>query len=176
MCATTDAMLACMHHGDTENVIFYTDLRAFGRGFDEYIKRGERGRAIRCASARPGGITEDPEARSLFVWYDDTESGGVRMMEVDTAVLSTAFVPPQGLRGLAEVLGVEMDESAFFMASDDRLAPVDTGVPGIWTAGARARPMDDTDAVARGGGGADRAAQATKQFAGKATVSTGSGR
>lgn len=29
-----------MHHDDTENIIFYTDLKAFCRGFDEYIKRG----------------------------------------------------------------------------------------------------------------------------------------
>jgi hypothetical protein len=31
-----------MRHDDTENIIFYTDLRAFGRGFDEYIKRRDR--------------------------------------------------------------------------------------------------------------------------------------
>ena len=94
MYATKDAMLAYMHHDDTENIIFYTDLRAFGRGFDEYIKRGEAEYGITYVRARPGEITEDPETKNLFVWYDDTESGGVKKMEVDMVVLSTAFVPP----------------------------------------------------------------------------------
>lgn len=91
-------------------------------------------------------------------------------------MLSNALVPPQCIRGLAEVLGVEMDEYGFFKASEDLLAPMDTNVPGIYIAGACTRPMVVTDVVTQGGGAADRAAQAIKQFAGKTTASTGSGR
>jgi heterodisulfide reductase subunit A2 len=176
MYATKDAMLAYMHHDDTENIIFYTDLRAFGRGFDEYIKRGEAEYGITYVRARPGEVTEDPETKNLFVWYDDTESGGVKRMEVDMVVLSTAFVPPPGIRKLAGALGVGMDDHEFFTAEDDLLAPMDTNVPGIYIAGACTRPMDVTDAVTQGGGAADRAAQAIKEFAGKTTARAGSGR
>jgi heterodisulfide reductase subunit A2 len=176
MYATKDAMLAYMHHDDTENFIFYTDLRAFGRGFDEYIKRGEEEYGIKYVRARPGEITEDPQTKNLYVWYDDTESGGVKRMEVDMVVLSTAFVPPPGIRKLAEVLGVEMDSYDFFKAEDDLLAPMDSGVPGLFIAGACTRPMDVTDAVTQGGAAADRAAQAIKEFTGKAPAKAGSGR
>ena len=92
------------HRDDTKNIFFYTDLRAFGPGFDEYIKRGESDYDIKYVRARPGEITEDSETKNLFVWYDDTESGGVKSMEVDMVVLSTAFVPPPGIRKLVEVL------------------------------------------------------------------------
>jgi heterodisulfide reductase subunit A len=176
MYATRDAMLAYMHNDDTENIIFYTDLRAFGRGFDEYIKRGADEYGITYVRARPGEVTEDPETKNLYVSYDDTESGGVKSMEVDMVVLSTAFVPPRGIGALGEALGVRMDDHDFFKASDDRLAPMDTNVPGIYIAGACKRPMDVTDAVTQGGGAADRAAQAIKEFVGKTSAKAGSGR
>lgn len=176
MYATKDAMLAYMHHDDTENYIFYTDLRAFGRGFDEYIKRGQDEYKIKYIRARPGEITEDPETKNLHVWYDDTEGGGVKSMEVDMAVLSTAFVPPPGIERLAEVLGVGVGDCNFFKASDDLLAPMDTTVPGIYIAGACTRPMDVTDAVTQGGGAADRAAQTIVEYADKAPAKAGAGR
>jgi heterodisulfide reductase subunit A len=176
MYATKDAMLAYMHHDDTENVIFYTDLRAFGRGFDEYIKRGEDEYKIKYMRARPGEITEDPATKNLYVWYDDTEAGGVKSMEADMVVLSTAFCPPPGIEKLADALGVKMDEFDFFKAADDLLAPMDTNVPGIFIAGACSRPMDVTDAVTQGGGAADRAAQTIREYADKAPVKAGAGR
>jgi heterodisulfide reductase subunit A len=111
-----------------------------------------------------------------FIWYDDTESGGVKRMEVDMAVLSTAFVPPGSIHSLGDALGVEMDDYDFFTSSDDLLAPMDTNVPGIYIAGACTRPMDVTDAVTQGGGAADRAAQAIKEFVGKTSANAGSGR
>ena len=91
-------------------------------------------------------------------------------MDADMVVLSTAFVPPPGMGDLAKALGIEMDEYEFFKARDDLLAPMDSNVPGIYIAGACTRPMDVTDAVTQGGGAADRAARAIKQFAGKVTA------
>jgi len=176
MYATKDAMLAYMHHDDTENFIFYTDLRAFGRGFDEYIKRGKDEYRIKYIRARPGEVTEDMETKNLRVWYDDTETGGVKNMEVDMVVLSVAFIPPPGIEDLAKVLGVDMDEYKFFKADDDLLAPMDTNVAGIYIAGACTRPMDVTDAVTQGGGAADRAAQSIREYARKTPVNVGVGR
>ena len=121
-------------------------------------------------------MTEDPITKNLYVWYDDTEGGGVKSMEFDMVVLSTAFVPPPGIRSLSEKLGVKMDEHDFFKAQDDLLAPMDTNVPGIYIAGACTRPMDVTDAVTQGGGAADRAAQAIKEFSGKASAKASSGK
>ncbi len=169
MYATKDAMLAYMHHDDTENYIFYTDLRAFGRGFDEYIRRGAQEYKIKYIRSRPGEITEDPISKNLYVWYD-TPGKGVSSMEVDMVVLSTAFVPNPSAKRLAQILGVEVDEYGFFKASDDLLAPMDSTVPGIFIAGACTRPMDVTDAVTQGGAAADRAAQVLTEAAGKITV------
>jgi heterodisulfide reductase subunit A len=176
MYATKDAMLAYMHHDDTKNYILYTDIRAFGRGFDEYINRGRDEYGIEYIRARPGEVTEDAETKNLCVWYDDTESGEVKKLEVDMVVLSVAFVPPTESKDLASILGINIDEYKFFKAIDDMLAPMDTNVPGIYIAGACTRPMDVTDAVTQGGAAADRAAQAIKQHSGKSPAKAGAGR
>ncbi len=173
MCATKDAMLAYMHHNDTENFILYTDLRAFGKGFDEYINRGKEEYKIHYIRTRPGEITEDPDTKNLRIWYDDTETGGVKSLEVDMVVLSTAFVPPPGVRNLARVCGIGVDEYGFFKSADDLLAPMDSDVPGIYIAGACTRPMDVTDSVAQGGGAADRAAEAIVRYAKKKLAKAG---
>ncbi|MDD5747555.1 MAG: CoB--CoM heterodisulfide reductase iron-sulfur subunit A family protein [Actinomycetota bacterium] len=173
MYATKDAMLAYMHNGDTENFIFYTDIRAFGRGFDEYIRRGRDEYKIKYIRARPGEITEDEKTKNLYIWYDDTESGGVKKLEVEMVVLSVAFVPPKGIEKLAKTLGVESDKFGFFKARDDLLAPMDTNVPGVFIAGACTRPMDVTDAVTQGGAAADRAAHEIEENRAKVEVKVG---
>lgn len=53
---------------------------------------------------------------------------------------------------------------------------MDTNVPGIFIAGACTLPMNVTDAITQGGGAADRAAQAVKEFTDKATAKAGAGR
>lgn len=158
--ATGDAVLAHVHIDDTEYFIFYTDDRAFGRGFDEYLTRGAEEYGIEYARARPGEIAEGSETKNLQVSYDDTESGGVKSMEFDTVVLSTTFFPPPGTRSLGEKFGVEMDECIFFDARDDLLAPMDTNVQGIHIAGACTRPMDFADVMTNGEGAARGAARA----------------
>lgn len=41
-----------MHHSDTKNNIFCADLRAFGKGFDEYIQRSKNKYEIKCVRSR----------------------------------------------------------------------------------------------------------------------------
>ncbi|MHB8896172.1 MAG: hypothetical protein ACYC99_13485 [Candidatus Geothermincolia bacterium] len=74
-------MLAHMHHDDAENIIFHDDLRASGRGFDERIKSGADEYGIIHVRARTGKVRENSETKNLYVWYADTESGGVALRE-----------------------------------------------------------------------------------------------
>jgi heterodisulfide reductase subunit A len=170
MYATKDAMLAREHYPDIESYIFYTDMRAFGKGFDEYIRRGKTEYGIQYIRAKPGEVTEDPETKNLFIWYDDPENGKIKSLEVEFLVLSTAFVPRPGVENLAKTLGVEVDEHGFFKAKDALLYPLDSTREGILVAGACQSPMDVTDAVEQGGGAANRAAEiiALASGAGKA--------
>lgn len=153
-----------------------TDLRTYGKGFGEYIERGAEEQGITHGGARPGEVAEDSITNNLNARYYDTESGDVKGMAVNTTVLSSDFVPPPGVRAPVDTRGVVDGRMRFLEADGDLPTPMDTNVPGIYSARARIRPMDVTEGVARGGGAADRAAQAISEFVGKASAKAGSGR
>jgi heterodisulfide reductase subunit A len=159
MYATKDAMLAREHYPDIESFIFYTDLRAFGKGMDEYIRRGREEYGIKYIRGKPGEVTEDPETKNLFLWYEDATDGGIKSLEVDFLVLATAFIPFEGVENLAASLGIELDPYKFMKSRDPLLQPLDSTREGILIAGTCQGPMDVTDSVEQGrqpGGGDHR--------------------
>ena len=157
MHSTKEAIMAREHHHDTESYIFYTDIRAFAKGFHEYVTRGESEYGIKYIRAKPGEIREDPDTKDLAVLYNDMESNEVRTLEVEMVVLATALTPRADATDLARILGTELDEHGFFGILDPNLSPTDTTAPGIYAVGYCQKPMDIPDAVAQGSAGASRA-------------------
>jgi len=158
MYATKSGMLAREHEEDMESFVFYTDLRAFGRGFQEYIDRGMEEYGINYIRAKPSKITENVN-KSPVLWYEDTLTGELKRMEVDLVVLATALMPNRGVEELAKVLGVELDEYGFFKVKDPVYAPVDTSRDGIFVCGFAQCPKDISDSVAQASGAAGRAGE-----------------
>ena len=157
MHSTKEATLAREHYPDLDSYIFYTDMRAFGKGFDEYTARGHREYGITYIRARPGEIREDPSTHNLTVYYTDTDARQIKALEFDMVVLATALIPRADTVELAKVLGVELDEHRFYKSPDPEFRPTDTTRPGIFTAGYCQKPMDIPDAVSEGSGAAMRA-------------------
>ncbi|UCG70072.1 MAG: CoB--CoM heterodisulfide reductase iron-sulfur subunit A family protein, partial [Thermoplasmata archaeon] len=67
MYATKEAMLAREHYEDIEAYIFYTDLRAVGKNFQEYVDRAKKDYDIKYIRARPGQIVENPDTNKLTI-------------------------------------------------------------------------------------------------------------
>ena len=162
MHSTKEAMLAREHHADTDSWIFYTDMRAFGKGFWEYIERGERDYGLRYIRGKPGEIIEDPETKNLTLYYTDREAREVRALEVEMVILATALIPRKDASALADILGIELDEYNFFKTPDVMMS-TDTTREGIYMAGYCQKPMDIPDAVAQGSAASARAMQAMAQ-------------
>jgi heterodisulfide reductase subunit A len=157
MHATKEAMLAREHHEDMDSYVFYTDIRAFAKGFQEYTERGEREYGINYIRSKPGEIKEDPKTSNPVIYYMDTDSKKLKTLEVDMVILSTALVPSKGVKGLAEILGVELDKHSFFKVPNLTHAPVDTTVKGIFVSGYCQSPKDIPDSVSQSSGAAARA-------------------
>jgi len=157
MHSTKDATLAREHYPDLDSYIFYTDIRAYGKGFDEYIQRGRREYGITYIRAKPGEVREDPATKDLILYYTDTEAQKVKEERFDMVVLATAIIPRADTKRLAEILGVELTEYSFYMSPDPEFRPADTTRPGIFTAGYCQKPMDIPDSVSGGSGAAARA-------------------
>jgi heterodisulfide reductase subunit A len=151
-----EAVIAYEHEPETRSVIFGMDIRAVGKGFEEYKIRGGNQAGISYVRGRVAEITEGPD-RNPVLTYEDTRERVVKSEAFDLVILATACVPSKGISALAEILGIELDEFGFYKT--DTSQPMDTTRPGIFTCGCAHSPMDIPESVAQASGAAARAAQ-----------------
>ncbi len=156
MHSVKEAMIAHEHDNETTSSIFCMDLRAVGRGFEEYKLRGGKSSNIQYIRGRVAEITED-ETHNPIVWYESTTTRQVEHETFDLVVLATACVPSASTPKLAELMGLELDENGFFKT--DPLAPLDTSRTGIFVCGCAQGPMDIPESVAQASSAAARAAE-----------------
>ncbi|HYA03276.1 MAG TPA: 4Fe-4S binding protein [Syntrophobacteria bacterium] len=156
MHSVKEAMIAHEHDNAVASTIFCMDLRAVGRGFEEYKLRGGNHSNIRYVRGRVAEITED-QTKNPVVWYESTRSRKVEHETFDLVVLATACVPSAGTAKLAELMGVNLDEHGFFKT--DPLMPLDTTRAGIFVCGCAQAPMDIPESVAQASSAAGRAAE-----------------
>jgi heterodisulfide reductase subunit A len=156
MHSVKEAMIAHEHDNQTTSSIFCMDLRAVGRGFEEYKLRGGKSSNIAYVRGRVAEITKD-EAHNPIVWYESTTSRQVAHETFDLVILATACVPSAGAPKLADLMGVGLDENGFFKT--DPFAPLDTTRPGIFVCGCAQGPMDIPESVAQASSAAARAAE-----------------
>ncbi|MDY7077751.1 MAG: CoB--CoM heterodisulfide reductase iron-sulfur subunit A family protein [Chloroflexota bacterium] len=156
MHATKEAILAREHIPDVQSHIFYTDLRASGKGFREYINRAQREYGVEYVRSRVAQIEEDDDGRLIF-HYEDVKTSRPQQMKVDLAVLATSLIPGPGVAALSPVLNLELDEYGFFRTNP--FSPMDTTREGVFTCGCCRGPADIPQSVAQASGAAARAAQ-----------------
>jgi len=151
-----EAMIAHEHEPETTSSIFGMDIRAVGKGFEEYKIRGGNNSNITYVRGRVAEITEGPDNNPI-VTYEDTRERKVKSQEFDMVVLATACAPIKGIAALAKTLGVELDKYNFIKTGS--LSPVDTTTPGIFVCGCAESPMDVPESVAQASSAAERAAE-----------------
>ncbi len=156
MHAIKEAIIAKEHEPESEIFLFGMDIRAVGKGFEEFRNRGARNAGIQYIRSRVAEITKAPDD-SPVVWYEETQTQQVRRLGVDLVILATACEPSQGAGALSEVLGIERDDFGFIKT--DLTHPLDTTRPGIFTCGCAQGPMDIPESVAQASSAAARAAQ-----------------
>ncbi|MCL4846261.1 MAG: CoB--CoM heterodisulfide reductase iron-sulfur subunit A family protein [Acidobacteria bacterium] len=125
---------------------FYIDMRAFGKGYEEFFERiREEGvHVVRGRSARVTAV----DGR-LMVKGEDIVGDCLLEFPVDMVLLSVGLEPAAGARHLAEVLGIAHDADGFFREADYNIDPTGTDRGGIFVAGACQGPKDIPDAVAQ---------------------------
>ncbi len=160
MHAIKEAIIAKEHDPHAQLYIFGMDIRAVGKGFEEYRNRGAKSVGIHYIRSRVAEITQTQD-KSPVIWYEDTLERQVKTLEVDLVILATACEAAQGSDKLATLLGIERDASGFFKTTDDQ--PLDTSRPGIFTCGCAQGPKDIPESVAQASSAAARAAQVLRQ-------------
>jgi heterodisulfide reductase subunit A len=153
MYAMKNAMLINEHYPDCEVSILYNDVRAYGKGYEEYFERAKN-MGVTFIRAFAGEVQKSKD--SLIIPIENTETGEFVNLEADLVVLSVGMSPEPDTVRLATSLGIKMDESSFIKA-DDPFSPAVSGVPGIFIAGTALAPKDIPDSVVSGGSAAAKA-------------------
>jgi len=127
-------------------VVFYMDIRAGGKGYDEFVRRAiEESRALylrgRVSSMKRNGDV-------IRVQGVDTLSGETVTIEADMVVLATAMRAQPGITSLAQKLSVSYDQHGFLNEAHPKLRPVETNTAGVFLAGTCQAPRDIPDSVA----------------------------
>ncbi|MGD8554060.1 MAG: FAD-dependent oxidoreductase [Anaerolineales bacterium] len=149
------AHLARERHHDAKITVFYIDIRAFGKGFEEFHER-VRGENITYRRGNVSEVVRGPNGK-LLVRAEDTLLAKPVELDADLVILSTALVPRKGTVELAKILGLKIGEDGFFEEADAKLDPCATGVPGIFMGGACQGPKDILDSVGQAKGAASAA-------------------
>lgn len=154
MYAMKNAMLVREKNPDVEVTIFYNDVRAYGKGYEEYYERA-RNLGVRFVRGFPGEVLEEND--HLMMVAENTETREVETFHPDLVVLSVGIEPADGGEAIGRMLGIPRDDSGFFGVADQKVGPVLTVKPGIYVAGTATAPRDIPDSVAMGGAAAMRA-------------------
>jgi heterodisulfide reductase subunit A len=109
MNAVKDSMLIRDHDPEVEDItILYTDLRAFGKGFDDFVARSFEQQSASYIRGRPAKVDHLPEDDTLEVFVESTLEHSQQRIPADLVVLSVAAAPNDGAIKLAEILGIDL--------------------------------------------------------------------
>jgi heterodisulfide reductase subunit A len=134
--------------------IFYMDVRAFGKGFEEFYDR-VRAEGIRYRRGNASEIYRkgDPSTGSgqgrLVVRAEDTLLSETLEMEADLVVLAVGMVPRHDVKDVASLLKLSRSPDGFFLEAHPKLRPIDTTTDGVFLAGTCQGPKDIADTVAQ---------------------------
>jgi heterodisulfide reductase subunit A len=140
---------------DMELNVCYTDIRSFGKGYEEFY-RNIRGLPTNMFRGRPSEVRLAGDHQKIDVF--DTITNKLFEVTSDLVVLVPALVPRFDAGNLARLLHLNQSIDGFFLEGHPKLRPMDTFVNGIFIAGCCQSPKDIQDSVSQASGAASRAA------------------
>ncbi|MEK6756860.1 MAG: FAD-dependent oxidoreductase, partial [Bacteroidota bacterium] len=144
MASTKQALVAADHVEGLDATIFYMDIRAHGKDFDQYYERARATEGIHYIKSIPSRIVQMPGTNNLRVRFVD-EGGQLKEQEFDLVVLSVGMEPSASVVERATAIGVALNDYGF--CATDRFSPLVTSRPGVFVGGAFQEPKDIPETV-----------------------------
>jgi len=136
---------------DADITVYYMDVRAFGKGFEEFYDRVRR-EGVQYVRGNPSEIYKknvDPEDHTLIIKVEDTLTATALEAEADMVVLGVGLEPRKDVREIIDLFKLSQSADGFFLEAHPKLRPVDTASDGIYLAGCCQGPKDIPDTVAQ---------------------------
>jgi heterodisulfide reductase subunit A2 len=126
--------------------VFYMDIRAGGKAYEEFVRRAIEEDGAQYLRGRVSKLYREGE--KIMVHGFDTLSAEPVVIDADMVVLATAIRPQPGIEALAQKLSVSYDKHGFVNEAHPKLRPVETSTAGVYVAGACQAARDIPESVA----------------------------
>lgn len=146
------AMLYKHRVPDGQPYIFYMDIRAGGKAYEEFVQRAVEEDEVIYLRGRVSKIYS--EDGKVVVCGTDTLASKNIEIRADLVVLAMAIRPAEGIEQLAKLLKIQIDSNGFLSEAHPKLRPVESLSTGIYLAGCAQAPRDIPDTVAQASGAA----------------------
>jgi heterodisulfide reductase subunit A len=150
MYAIKQAMLLAGALPLADIVIYYMDIRAFGKGYEQFYQNA-KAMGIQFVKGKVARIMQGESQNVKLLYEAQEDGGGLAAVEHDLAVLSLGMVPDWDPAGTC---ALDKDTDAFIRCTQPKIAPTKTTMEGIFVAGVAAGPKDIVDTIAEAGAAA----------------------
>ena len=117
---------------------FYMDMRAFGKGYEEFYERVQED-GVTFVRGRGASVEVLPDGK-LRVKGEDANLGKLVAADVDMVVLASAIEPQPDASHVATIFGLGRTSDGWFAEAHPKLRPVETNTDGVYPGGLRPRP------------------------------------
>jgi heterodisulfide reductase subunit A2 len=135
--------------------IYYLDIRAFGKGYEQFFQTAQA-MGVQFIKARPLITGTGPDGGVAVRYEAQEEDGRIVTAEHDLVVLSLGLIPDWSPEGRC-LLSTATDK--FIKTVSPKSAPTRTDLAGVFVAGAAAGPKDIVDSIAEAGAAAMEASR-----------------
>jgi len=139
MYAIKQAVIAQEHAPGVDITIFFIDMRAHGKGYEDYYIRAEEEYGVRCIRSSISTVKEIKQTENLLLRYVD-EAGKTADEEFDLVVLTVGLQRPLGFVELSDAMNIERNE--YGLCKTELFSSVNTSRGGIYVCGSIQEPKD----------------------------------
>jgi len=151
-----DSLLIKEHWPDTKIYVYYVDIRAYGKGFEDLYKRARK-EGVLFIRGLPTEIVENKKTHDLWLVGENTLLKEVYKTKVGMVILSIGIEPRQDSNVIQRLCTLSRTPDGFFMEAHPKLRPVDAPTGGVFLAGCAESPKDIKDSVTQASAAAARA-------------------
>jgi len=162
-----DSLLIKEHWPETKIYVFYIDIRAYGKGFEDLYKRAKK-EGVLFIRGLPAEVIEDRKTHNLWLVGENTLQKELYKINAEMIILSIGIEPRQDSEAIQRLFTLSRTSDGFFMEAHPKLRPVDAPTGGVFLAGCAESPKDIKDSVTQASAAAARASILMAQ--GKVTV------
>jgi len=131
--------------------IYYMDIRAFGKGYEEFFQQ-TKSMGVNFIKAKVAKISENAnKSCDLILRYEDINTGLIKESKHDMVVLSVGVLPDKEIPFMFKNKELQLDEFNYVKQIDELVSPSRTSIDGVFVAGTAAGPKDIPDSILSAG-------------------------